>query len=82
MPVVGKRESSQKYLAILMEDVVISSVRTDGEAEENFFRERLILTFGKINYEFFQYAASDPNAATSEGESFTFGWDLNTNTAV
>ncbi|MFT4584298.1 MAG: type VI secretion system secreted protein Hcp [Gammaproteobacteria bacterium] len=82
MPVVGKRESSQKYLAILMEDVVISSVRTDGEAEENFFRERLILTFGKINYEFFQYAASAPNAATSEGESFTFGWDLNTNTAV
>jgi type VI secretion system secreted protein Hcp len=82
MPVVGKRESAQKYLSIVMEDVIISSVRTDGEAEENFFRERLILTFGKINYEFFQYAATDPGAANSAGESFSFGWDLNTNSAV
>ena len=36
MPVVGKREASQKYLSIVMEDVRLCAMRTDGEADENF----------------------------------------------
>ena len=80
MPVVGKREASQKYLSIVMEDVRLCAMRTDGEADENFFRERLILEFGKIKYEIYNHTATNPGATTASGvENFTFGWNLATN---
>lgn len=83
IPVVGKREALQKYLSIVMEDVHITAIRTDGEAEEMFFRERLILEFAKIKYEVYHHSASDPNDTTANAtvENFTFEWDLTANTA-
>lgn len=81
MPIVGKRELLQKYLSIVMRDVRIKSMRTDGEAEENFFRERLVLEFEKITYEIYHHAASLPNsgAAAAGPENFVFAWDLTAN---
>ena len=83
IPVVGKREALLKYMSIVMQDVRIISMRTDGEAEENFFRERLILEFGKIKYEVYHHTAGDPNdgAATAVVENYTFEWDMTTNAA-
>jgi type VI secretion system secreted protein Hcp len=81
MPVVGKRELLQKYLSIVMRDVRINAMRTDGEAEESFFRERLVLEFEKIKYEIFHHTASVPNSgsASADSENFVFAWDLSAN---
>ena len=83
IPVVGKREALLKYMSIVMEDVRITAMRTDGEAEENFFRERLVLKFGKMKYEVYHHSARDPNDAASGAkvENFTFSWDLAANAA-
>ncbi len=83
IPVVGKREALLKYQSIIMEDVRITAMRTDGEAEENFFRERLILNFGKIKYEVYHHSSGDPNdgAGGAKVENFTFAWDLVANSA-
>jgi len=82
MPVVGKREAQLKYLSIVMEDVLITAIRTDGEAEESFFRERLILEFSKVKYEIYHHSAGGPNdGAATKVENFTFDWDSATNTS-
>lgn len=81
VPVVGKREAVQKYLAIKMEDVIVINVRSDGEAEENFFRERLIFQFNKLTYETYLHESSTGSTAGAV-ENFTFAWDLSNNSAV
>ena len=82
VPMVGKRDAQQKYVTITLEDVLIKSIITGGSAEESFFRENVTLCFGKIKYEFHQYAdvGSDGGAATLK--SFAFGWNVAANAAT
>ncbi len=82
IPLVGKREKAQQYVSIAMEDVRVVNIRTEGEAEDNAFRETITLKFGKIRYETFNHPAGDPNAAAvvdDAKEKFEFSWDMDQN---
>jgi type VI secretion system secreted protein Hcp len=82
IPVVGKREKAQQYLSLSMDDVRVANLRTEGEAEDNAFRETMTLQFGKIRYETYNHAVSDPNASTVAAETkdrFEFRWDMEQN---
>ncbi|MBI2803133.1 MAG: type VI secretion system tube protein Hcp [Gammaproteobacteria bacterium] len=82
VPVVGKRDAQQKYVAITLEDVLIKSITTGGSAEESFFRENLTLCFGKIKYEYHQYADVGSDGGAGTPKSFAFGWDVAANAAI
>ncbi len=82
IPLVGKREKAQQYVSIAMEDVRVVNIRTEGEAEDNAFRETITLKFGKIRYETFNHAAGDPHGAAVADDSiekFEFRWDMDHN---
>jgi type VI protein secretion system component Hcp len=82
IPQVGKREKAQQYVSLAMEDVRVTDIRTDGDAEDNVFTETVSLQFGKIRYETFNHAVGDPNATvvnTDPKEIFEFRWDMEHN---
>ena len=82
IPLVGKREKAQQYVSIAMEDVRVVNIRTEGEAEDNAFRETMTLEFGRIGYETFNHAVGDPNSpavAADPLEKFEFRWDMSQN---
>jgi type VI secretion system secreted protein Hcp len=79
IPIVGKREKVNKYLSIVMQDVLVTSIRTDGEGEENYFRESIILQFGKIKFETYQNTPGDASGGEAKSENFEFAWDLDQN---
>ena len=76
MPKLGQREAPAKYLDIKMEKVLIKSIVTGGQIEDNFFKEHITLLFDKIKFE---YSKNEPPANSSaEGttEGFGFGWNI------
>ena len=82
IPQVGKREKAQQYVSLAMEDVRVTDIRTEGGAEDNAFTETVSLQFGRIRYETFNHAVSDPNATTVSAdpkEMFEFRWDMEHN---
>ena len=82
VPVVGKRDAQQKYVAITLEDVIVQSITTGGSAEESVFKENITLLFGKITYEYHHYADVATDGAAAALKSYTFGWDLVANAAL
>jgi len=74
IPLVSKREARQKYLSIHMEEVLIKSIMTGGNATEEFFNETLVLLFGRVRTEFTVNPAigSDVSTATD----YSFAWDI------
>jgi type VI secretion system secreted protein Hcp len=79
IPVVGARDAKQKYLSMLMEDVVIKSITTGGSTAEDFFKENIVLLFDKIRFVYNHNTAA--NSQNPEGTSldFKFGWDISMN---
>ncbi len=76
VPVVGKREAQQKYIAIVMENVLIQSVATGGSTEEAFIREKLGVRFGAIRYEFYSPEKVSAEGAASGADCTSFGWNV------
>ncbi len=81
VPVVGKRDQQQKYVAIQLHDVTIQSIKINGVEEENFFKEDITLRFARVNYEYFEYGASGTDGKPPPAQAFAFGWDLASNAA-
>lgn len=81
VPVVGKREAQQKYLGMVMEDVVIAAIATGGAAEETLFSEQLTLRFQRVRFEYNQYSEATPDAASGAAETYGFNWDVAKRTA-
>ncbi len=76
VPVVGKREAKQKYLAIHMEDVIVKSIVTGGNVVEEFFNETIMLLFGRVKLEFSVNAS--PGTDVTGGE-YKFAWNITQN---
>lgn len=77
VPVVGKRDVQQKYIAITLEDVRINSIKTGGSVEESVFKEKISLQFGKIKYEYHDYGDIGPNGTAGRTlTSYAFSWDV------
>lgn len=78
IPIVAKREASQKYLAMRMEDVLIKSIVTGGNSSEEFFSETLTLFFSRIRFEYTFNAAPgiDPSG---DSTAYSFAWDIRQN---
>ncbi len=76
-PVVGKREAPMKYVNILMQDVVIKSIITSGNAEEAFFKEHISFLYDRISFECSHDAqgSSEPDKHSGNG----FAWDIAAN---
>ena len=76
MPAVSQRETPTKYLHLVMEKVLIKSVITGGQSDENSFKEHVTLLFDRIRFEFSKTipAASTGGAATTE--NFDFSWNI------
>ena len=81
VPVVSKRDAQQKYLALTLEDLRITSIETGGGLDNNVFVETLTLEFRRVRFEFNQYAASGPDDGAQQVESYSFGWDVVANQA-
>lgn len=81
VPVVGKRDAQQKYLAVTLQDVQIMSITAAGSTEENFFTENVTLRFGKVSYEYNEYAAVGSDGKPVPPTAYTFGWDTAANVA-
>jgi type VI secretion system secreted protein Hcp len=81
IPTVGKRDAPQKYIGMTLEDVLITAISTGGGIDEQAFKEKVTLQFGKVKYEFHNYGEIGPSGATRVLTSFAFGWDLVAHTA-
>ena len=81
VPVVGKRDAQQKYIAITLEEVLIKSISTGGSLEESVFQERITLIFSKVKYEFHHYAEIGPSGGARAVTSYEFDWELKPETA-
>ena len=81
VPVVGKRDQQQKYLALQLHDVTIQSINITSVEEQNFFHEDVVLRFARVNYEYFEYGPSGTDGKQPPAQAFTFGWDLAANAA-
>lgn len=80
VPQVGKRDAQQKYLAMQFEDLQVNAIMTGGKSEESIFNETVTLVFGKVKFDYHQYADAGPDGGAQALQSFTFGWDIATNT--
>lgn len=65
----------QKYLEIKLEQVIVSSVETDGTAGEGFPSETVRFSYGKIKWTYTQQKRADGTG----GGNVSGGWDLTTN---
>ncbi len=81
VPVVGKRDAQQKYIALALEDVQIKSISTSGSLDESVFKEKITLVFGKVKYEFHHYAEVGPSGGARTLTSYAFDWELKTDSA-
>ena len=79
LPIIGKREAKQKYLNIILEDVMVKSIRAGGNIEEDLFSETILLQFGKMNYEYHQYTTASQMGTAATESSHAFGWDIAAN---
>ena len=79
IPIVGQREAPEKYLQIHMEDVIIKSIVTGGNNEENFFKEHITLLYDRIKFEFSKNAPLTSDGAQAKSEDFLFSWDVTGN---
>ena len=79
VPQVGKRDAQQKYLSLMFEDLYVNSIATGGKTEESIFNESITLVFGKVKFDFHQYADAGPDGGAQALESFTFGWNIQAN---
>lgn len=82
VPVVGKRDAPQKYLAITLEDVTVRSLRTSGSVEDPVFKETLTLRFARVRYEFHHYTDQVQSGGAPAMTSYAFTWNLATGAAV
>jgi type VI secretion system secreted protein Hcp len=81
VPLVGKRDQQQKYVAVKMHGVKIKAIKTGGSTEESVFKEELTLTFAKISYEYFEYGAAGTDGKQPAASAFAFSWDIDNNAA-
>ena len=77
IPAVGKREVQTKYLDIKLEDVLIKSIITSGDIEDNFFKEHISLLFDRVRFEY----SLDPVRGDAEKIPVVndFSWDISAN---
>ena len=73
---VGKRETPVKYVNLKLKNVVIKSIVTGGNTEDNFFKEHITLLFDRINYEYSKTGPSGSNGAAGITEDYDFGWNI------
>lgn len=76
LPTVGKRDVPMKYLTLLLEDVLITSISTGGGIDDNAFKETITLQFGRVKYESHHYGEIGPAGAARTTSSHAFSWDL------
>jgi type VI secretion system secreted protein Hcp len=76
IPAVGRREKQQKYIEIVLHNVLIQSIDTGADVEQVKSRETVVLVFGKVEYEYFHTAGTEAGAAPSSTETQSFKWDL------
>ena len=81
IPVVGARDAKQKYLSMLMENVVIKSITTGGSATEDFFKEDIVLLFDKIRFVYNHNTAANTQNPAGTSVDYKFGWDISMNQA-
>jgi type VI secretion system secreted protein Hcp len=70
-------EGQQKYIEIIMKEVIISSVSTGGSGGEDRLTENVTLNFGEVSFEYF---LQDDKGATKSGGKFA--WDIAGNAAA
>jgi len=79
IPIVGQREVQTKYVTLKMEDVMIKSIVTGGGVDDKFFKEHIVLLFGRIRFEYTQGVAIGQGQTTAVPEDFNFGWNVPSN---
>ena len=62
-----------------MEDVLVKSIVTGGNATEEFFDETIMLLFGRIKMEFSVNPTLGSDVVAAD---YTFGWDISQNQAL
>lgn len=73
-PIRGKREPAKKLLHMKLENVLIKSIVSGGNMDDNIFKENITFFFDKVNFEY-----SQPGAKNEKGETVfidhNFCWD-------
>jgi len=70
-------EGQQRYIEIVMEEVLVTSVSTGGSGGEDRLTENVTLNFSKVT---FNYATQDAKGGV--GADATFGWNIAENVAA
>lgn len=70
-------EGQQKYLEVVMKEVIISSVSTGGSGGEDRLTENVTLNFGEVSVEYF---LQDKAGKTASGGKFA--WNIAENAAA
>lgn len=82
VPITSKKGVKPKYLSLHMENVLVKSIVLGGDASEDFFKEKIILLFDRVKYEY-----TAPVAISSQGGDtkevvdveYSFAWDIQNN---
>jgi len=74
-PIRGKREPTKKLLHMKLETVLIKSIVSGGNMDDDFFKEHITLLFDKINFE---YSKAGPRNESGETPftDYDFCWDV------
>jgi type VI secretion system secreted protein Hcp len=75
LPQSTKKSDRLKYLTLHMEDVLIKSIITGGDASEDFFNEKIILLFSRVRYEY-NAPINLSVKETGEKPEYVFDWDI------
>lgn len=76
VPVVGKRETQQKYIEMMLEGVLIQSIETGGCTDDSAFTETIALRFGKLNYNYYHHTGAVHGGAEATDQGYAFAWDI------
>lgn len=74
-PLRGKREPVKKLLHVKIESVVIKSVVSGGNINDEFFKEHITFLFEKVNFEYSKAGARNESGETVF-KDYDFCWDV------
>ncbi|MEX0950784.1 MAG: type VI secretion system tube protein Hcp [Gammaproteobacteria bacterium] len=82
IPAVGKREAKQKYLFLQMEDVLVKSISTGGNVDDDVFTETITLLFARVHFAYNAHTPITAENPAGTSKEYTFAWDIAANKAL
>lgn len=75
-PPVGKREAQKSYVDIFLEGVMVKSIVTGGNTDDDFFKEHITLLYEKVKFEYCRHMLLSTETIEDIPETQDFEWNV------